>query len=487
MIASLIEHQFDYFLRLEDGPVQTAMALSQVDGPPTASPMAPARTTATPTGSAGPAPNRAGGAAHDRPDVATHPTVPPEPDAHEHDAERTRAFESALGELVAVPCDHLDEDGLRGELATVERAMRRLSARQTRLVGAVTARRLHRSDARGGGHRERQRAIGEVRRELTEDHNLSPSEAKQATELGTRLPDTPEVAAAFDAGELRPQHVRLLTETLRKLGPADRDRLEPELIAAGRRQDAVTFGRTCRRALAELAHDTAVRDLHRQHLRRRAAVAQDPDGTTTLSGRWSGVDAELVHTVIDAFRAPDTPGGTRSPEQRTADAVIEAFRAALRSGEAPAQHGVRPHIMITIPCDAVRDEHGVAEGHWTGPLPFGEVRRLLDDASVSRILTDPEGLPLEVGRAVRTVPSGLYRFLLVRDGGCIAEGCDAPAAWCDVMHLHTAYRELGRLRPDNAALGCRRHHRLFDRHTWWADWHDGRPVLRPPQRTPADP
>lgn len=67
---------------------------------------------------------------------------------------------------------------------------------------------------------------------------------------------------------------------------------------------------------------------------------------------------------------------------------------------------------------------------------------------------------------MRTVPTGLWHALLLRDGGCRWPGCDAPAAWCDVAHGHTAYTDGGLLSPQNAALLCRSHHRRFDLGPW---------------------
>jgi len=398
---------------------------------------------------------------------------------------------TAVDQLLARPLDTLDEPSLAAELAAVETEVRRLSARQTRIVSAMTSRRARtRASANGTDERrEHERAARQVQQELTDQHQWTPSTAKAAGRLGRRLDERPAaLAAAFDAGALPPRNAQLLTELLDKLPGSCHEEVVDRLLGAARSTDAVSFGRTCRRVLAELDHDTAMRDEHHRHASRRAAVTQRPDGMTVLSGQWSGVEGELLHTVIHAFRTPDAPGIHRSAEQRTADALIEAFRVALRAGEAPEQHGIRPHLMITVSAETLAAGEGSAEGAWTGPLPYGEVRHLLADAGIARILVDARGLPLEASEEVRTVPVGLYRFLLVRDGGCIADGCDAPAAWCDVMHLTKPYRGQGRLGPTNAALGCRRHHRAYDHHGWQETWEDGRPVMRPPpRRTQAGP
>jgi len=157
-------------------------------------------------------------------------------------------------------------------------------------------------------------------------------------------------------------------------------------------------------------------------------------------------------------------------------------RAALAAGEAPANRGVRPHVTVVVDWEAIAAQAGVAEAAWMGPLPFLEIRRLLADCDVGRLIVDADGLPMEAGQAVRTVPAGLWRALTVRDGGCVATGCDVPAAWCDVMHLGEPYRFDGRLSLANAALGCRHHHRLYDRGSWELTWRDRRPTLHPPTR-----
>lgn len=395
---------------------------------------------------------------------------------------------AAVDEALSCDLDDLSEPALRRQLRVFEDVKRRVHARQVRISGTLADRCRRVADERDPhDRRASERAEQDLRRGLTDDLNWSPSEAKEATRVGRRLRDEPEVGEAFDAGRIPPANARLLTETLALLTGEARAKAERILLEAAKREDPVTFGRTSRRVLAELDHDTAAESEAQRHARRRAAVTQSPDGMTVLSGQWSGVDGEIVRTAAKAFSRPDRPGEHRTPEQRSADAIVEALSAALRAGEAPATHGVRPHVMVTIDYHTLLAGAGVAELGWNGPVPFAGVRRLLADAGVSRLLTDPDGLPLEAGEEVRTVPTGLYRTLLIRDGGCIAEGCDAPAAWTDVMHLGDAYRFNGRLRPDNAALGCRRHHRLYDLHGWRVDWEDGRPILRPPRRPSAGP
>jgi hypothetical protein len=77
---------------------------------------------------------------------------------------------------------------------------------------------------------------------------------------------------------------------------------------------------------------------------------------------------------------------------------------------------------------------------WAGPITPETARRLACDAGVVRVITGPDGLPLDVGRAQRTATAAIRRAVEVRDGHCVFARCDAPPEWCDVHHVvHWAF------------------------------------------------
>lgn len=398
--------------------------------------------------------------------------------------ERLERLVAAVEAVVSTRIDELSDADIRSELETAEIARRRLETRACRLAATLSRRGSKRaSRANPRDPRAGERAADDVRRDLARRLNWSPGETKKAVQDGKRLESVPTAGEAADRGQLSARHARLLAETLAHLRPGpERDRLEEELTEAATGEDAVAFGRRCRRRLAEIDHDAAMRDQAARQSSRRASISSTPDGMTALSGAWTGLDAEIIATAVHAFRRPDVPGEHRRPEQRTADAVVEAMAAALRAGEAPTGHGVRPHVVVTVDGSTVASGRGVADSRWTGPIAYGEVRRLLDDAGISWLAVDGDGLPLEAGPETRTVPAGLWRALVLRDGGCIAETCDVPAQWCDVMHLGEPYAKGGRLTMATAGLGCRKHHRRFDAGALAVTWADARPTLHRPAR-----
>jgi hypothetical protein len=398
----------------------------------------------------------------------------------EASASRLAGLSAAVDALVSVRVDELSDGEVEAELGVVEVARRRLEVRSNRLAAGLTSRRARRArEADPGDGRAGERAAREARRELAGMLNWTPQQAKGATDAGRVMLWHPGAAAAADRGELSARHLTVLSGVLDHLCASVRDDLEAELVEAGKGMDVREFGRLCRRRLAEVDHDAAMRDLDRKHARRKAHAFQGEDGMVVLSGRWAGLDGEVVLTAVDAFRRPDGRGEMRTCAQRTADAVIDALRAALRSQDAPAEHGARPQVMVTVDAARLGDGTGSGETVWSGPLALGELRRVLDDCGLGWIVRDEGGLPLASGEKVRTVPAGLWRALVDRDRGCVAQGCDAPASWCDVMHLDEPHRDGGRLRLDNAALGCRHHHRTYDRGGLELVWNDGRPRLEP--------
>jgi hypothetical protein len=90
-------------------------------------------------------------------------------------------------------------------------------------------------------------------------------------------------------------------------------------------------------------------------------------------------------------------------------------------------------------------------------LPVATIERLLCDAGVARVITRGRSVPIDVGRTTRTIPSALWRALVVRDRGCVAPGCDRPPGWCEVHHRipwsHGAGTDL-----ENCELRCGQHH-----------------------------
>jgi HNH endonuclease len=89
---------------------------------------------------------------------------------------------------------------------------------------------------------------------------------------------------------------------------------------------------------------------------------------------------------------------------------------------------------------------------------------MLRDCNAHRVITDAQSMPLDIGRAARTVPIAIWRALVARDRHCTAPGCDQPPGWCEAHHI-THWQDGGPTALHNLKLLCWRHHR---------DHHEGR-------------
>jgi hypothetical protein len=393
------------------------------------------------------------------------------------------------------PIDELTDAQLVDELTRLEMVARRLDARAARVTAAVGDRQAARARQATAGGDERakaraaERARQQAERDLAARHNKNPGEVRSAGRRGRQEGASPEARRAYDAGELPARQASRLHETLDLItDPATRARAERQLLHAARTQNPKEFGRTCRELLARVDHDAAGRAEDRRHDRRNAKSWTDPDGTVVFNGQWGIVDGSFINAAVNAFRRHDAPGEQRTSGQRLADAMTDMAKAALRAGEAPTQHGVRPHVQIHLDYDTLLRGAGVGyvvNGANHEPVAYAHIRRLLADAGVSRLLIDVAGVPVEAGAEVRTVPVGVFRGLIARDGGCIGDGCDVAPQFCEVMHLATPYRLKGRLTLDTAGFGCSFHHDKLDRHGWSVTWVAGRPVVHHPARPPG--
>ncbi len=375
---------------------------------------------------------------------------------------RVAAVTAAVAELAGTDLDGLSDAGLERLLAGLRTPIGQLAALRSRAATLSQSRRLAAAPQAptGGTIRDHQRRLADLQ-------NQTPSEIKRDVEAGKAARDHQATGQAFQAGQLSPEHARMIGRILTDLPDDRRGPVEDELLALAGRLDAVAFGRAARRIQARETPEALARDQRRQHHRRWFRAADTPEGGLSLSGTLYGDAAETARVALDAFRRPDTPDEHREPEQRSADAFEQLCTAALRAGRAPTDHGIRPHVMIVLDAEqyhaALAGQTGTATlAHSGQPVTTDRIGHLLADADLTRIILDADRTPIEVSTTSRHVPHGLWKALVVRDQGCTWAGCTAPTSWCDVAHGNTPFRRDGKLSPRNAALLCRRHHRIFD-------------------------
>ena len=387
----------------------------------------------------------------------------------------------ATMDLAGLDPDELVDDELLEGMPVLQSGLNQLAALMTRFV--VVAER-----------REAQRADGMVSMKgwLTGHCRISGRAAGDLVRDGRRLADLPALAAAYAAGAVTPAHVAVVTAALTPARVAvaetngiDLATTDVVLSDAARALGPEDTAKAVRRWVAGIDPDGALDEA--AGMPRVFRMAVSAEGRVYLSGHLDPVGGEIVHTALEALMNGDRPADdVRTHGQRMGHALVELGRQAVRSGELPTVRGAAAQVRVSIDWFALcaaRGAPGVAGGElpFAGPIGPETARRLACDAGVTRLLTDPAGLPLDVGREQRTATAAIRRSLEQRDGHCVFTGCTVPAAWCDVHHvIHWAHG--GPTSCENGALLCERHHTAVHeggftvaRDPGTAVWHTYRP------------
>ena len=322
---------------------------------------------------------------------------------------------------------------------------------------------------------------------LRQAYNISPAEATGRVKAARQTlpretltgPDAPPLlpllGAAFNAGQLDPEHIRTIVDTMGKIPPA----ATPEV------RDA------CEQALVDIAVDADPKCLE------RAAVIilerADPDGSldkdppstrmgldigsrntrtglTPIKGQLDDLGIEAVRKAIDALAAPhpaaDGAPDTRTPGNRRAHALVQALLGYLAAGDGPTTGGERPQITLILDWDAITGLLAGGRFDSGGYASPAVARQLLCDATVIPAILGSAGEILDLGRGARTFPRALRRALALRARGCAWPGCDRPPGWTDAHHIAFWARDLGPTSVDNGILLCPYHHTEIHREEW---------------------
>lgn len=376
------------------------------------------------------------------------------------------ALDAAVKTVLDRGPDELSDPQINDELTALEAVKRQVIARTTQLAGTVARRQAARSreanprDPHAGSKGERQ-AAQDLAGLLGLDTQDANRLVKNAHEIDRMTPDTRQ---ATTSGALPVGHVRILNDQLLKHLTGDlRRQVEAEMVDLGTTLGSRQFSAACRRRLGQLDATALATDDRRRRDRRNATISDDPDGTVYLGAKLAGIDAETVRTALAAFTTPDTDGMPRTPGQRTADALVALARFGLDHAHLPITGGFRPHVTVVATLADLIDETGIGELAHTGPISTRELRTILDDASVSRVITGPDSLAIDVGRATRTCPTGARRALDERDGHCTYGRCTVPANRCQAAHLNIRWIQGAGTSAHEQGLLCLMHHQLVDR------------------------
>jgi hypothetical protein len=416
---------------------------------------------------------------------------------------------SATAECAGLPARGLTDSDLVRALDAVHAAETRLAAVKAHLVHELDTRAIPTGQ---GATSTAAWLRGHLR--------LSPYATRTLLALATALDRSPALDTAVGTGTVTAEQAIVVDDSIRDL-PTEVDQqtatdAETTLIGLADQFEPPALRRLGTRILTHVAPDLAKR-LEAEHLTRQAERARAQralrltglgDGRTRITGWLDSEAAAIVNAALDPLSTP-TSGDTRSPAQRRADALTDLCTLALRSDQLPTNGGEAAHVVVTLPYpwlqthttssdrpshnhdgpsgDGSRGDGARGDGSGSATFDTGEwltpeqARRIACDAGIIPVVLDGDGQPLDVGRTKRLVTAALHRALVIRDRGCAFPGCDRPARWCQVHHIHH-WVDGGDTSLANTTLLCGHHHGAVHHDGWGVRLAaDGHPEFIPPR------
>lgn len=287
---------------------------------------------------------------------------------------------------------------------------------------------------------------------LSKTAGTSYGDTVAKTKLANVLAQSPELAAAVDAGEVSPATAGALFDVISK-PPAGADVGELVDLVKGADPKAA-------KAKVELwkqwnGPESDEDRFERCHQARSLIFDAPVDGMISGSFRLPVLEARQVQAVVSAIAGKPHEHDHRSTAQRMADGLV-LLCDAYAKGEVTGGRE-RGTLLVTVPVDTLEgssNEPGVTT--WGDSIPAATVRRLAGDGNLVGVLFDGSQ-PLALGRTQRWASNSQWKALVARDGGCRWAGCHIPAEWCDIDHI-IPWESGGSTDLVNLWLLCRLHH-----------------------------
>jgi len=303
-------------------------------------------------------------------------------------------------------------------------------------------------------------------------------------------PRFPLVAWALADGKISARHAAIICATVDRLPdrvvvdqPDLVAQVEPTLLEHAQTLDPEQLAVLARRVTACLDPDGVLATDHDQARHRDATLVTLPDGSGRLTATLTSQAAAVWATVLDTLSRPvptETEPDRRTPGQRRHDALTDAGRRLLRSGDLPDAGGTPATVLITLTLDQLETRLGLATTAHGGTLTIPAALQLAADAHLVPAVLDARGAVLHLGRTRRLASPAQRLALAARDRGCSFPACDRPPDWCETHHVNP-WADGGTTDLDNTTLLCGFHHREHTKRGWTVRITHGLPEWTPPR------
>jgi hypothetical protein len=332
-------------------------------------------------------------------------------------------------------------------------------------------------------------ASGWLRTELLIDNGAARSQIK----LATRVAKYELVAAGLAEGVVSQDKARVISQALDAIeaDPAataeDLVLAEKLLVDSAPQVTANDLKGLGKRILVEVDpvrfEEAEAKALHREEERaaRRTFYSSrdNGDGTIDIHARVSRAVGVRLRTILDSLAQPRKWSAENKGVKAPYDRLLgQAFARVVETYDVenlPRHGGHATTVFITMSLEDLRKDLGTAALGFDGEqITAAEARRLACNADLVPVVLGTDSEILDLGRTARLAHPIQHRALRLRDKGCQAEDCDAPAAWTEAHHL-APWSEGGKTNLADMVLLCPHdHRRIHDPHYAHERLPDGR-------------
>ena len=386
----------------------------------------------------------------------------------------------------------LDDKGIEQVLRDIEMLSRKAQSVMLEVVAETDGRGIA---ARAG--------FGSTARLVAAMLRLSGADARMRVEhaelVGTRralggevlAPRAPATAAGVAAGEIGLGQLRVIAETMAALPTSIpepvREQVEADLAGYARDFDPRRLRTIAHRIVATVDPDGPEPEpadpTPEVPVRGELWLRNRRDGRLGLEGWLDPEHGAMLRSLIEQLAAPrravESVPDPRTTPQRHADALVELAERVRSSDDFPTAGGEPPHLTVTLDWEALRTGVGAATLDHGQLISAADARRMACDCQLIPVVLDGESEPLDVGRAMRTVPRGIRRALVARDRGCAFPGCHRPPQFCAAHHVRH-WADGGVTSVETCCLLCPMHHQQIHLQGWDVTIQGGRVEFRPP-------
>ncbi len=300
---------------------------------------------------------------------------------------------------------------------------------------------------------------------LADGHSVRGRTARREVDRARTIAVLPRMAVAFEAGRIGAAQIDAVALAGRGLSADEMTSLDSDdLVDAATTLPADAFARHVRELVEQLKGDDG---LGATNDRRAQSSWKHWFNERTGMGHLHGeFDPERYESIVGSIEAElgrlANNGGVSKDARLAADAAYN-----LLTGSELRRSG-RPHINVVVDWETfTRGCHDAsvretANGH---PLPPESIARLACDAVLQRVVLDPKGVPINVGRGYRTATDAQWHAVRSIYRSCAWHGCDRPLARCQLHHVREWERG-GSTDLCNLIPLCLRHHHAVHEGGW---------------------